>query len=140
MLRFLQKRKFRLVTQWKRALKDHIGFQLPIHGEFPYRLIFRCLDEVIFLLKHDDLEPDSFVRPTFVDQLDNENPPNADQYMELFLSGREVLIGFISNDPSFCKWFPAEERERLCQAVEIAIKALIHREMISYSRRYQHSY
>ena len=140
MLRFLQKRKFRLVTHWKRALKANIGFQLPIHGDFPFHLIFRCLDEIIFMLKHDELEPDPAARPTFVDQLDTENPPTADQYMELFLSGREVLVGFITNDPSFCKWFPVEEREELCLAVELAIKALIHREMISYSRRYQHSY
>lgn len=140
MLRFLQKRKFRLVTQWKRALKDHIGFQLPIHGNFPFRLIFRCLDEVIFLLKHDELEPDPSARASFVDQLEDEDPPTADQYMELFLSGREVLVGFIMSDPSFCKWFPLEEREKLGLAVEKAIKALIHREMISYSRRYQHSY
>jgi hypothetical protein len=140
MLRFLQKRKFRLVTHWKRALKANIGFQLPIHGDFPFHLIFRCLDEIVFMLKHDELEPDPSARPTFVDQLEDENPPTADQYMELFLSGREVLIGFITNDPSFCKWFPLDEREELCLAVEMAIKALIHREMISYSRRYQHSY
>lgn len=140
MLRFLQKRKFRLVTQWKRALKDHIGFQLPIHGDFPFRLIFRCLDEVIYLLKHDELEPDPWARPTFVDQLDSETPPTADQYMELFLSGREVLVSFMLSDPSFCKWFPLEERERLCLAVELAIKTLIDREMTSYSRRYQHTY
>jgi hypothetical protein len=140
MLRFLQKRKFRLVTQWKRALKDHIGFQLPIHGDFPFRLIFRCLDEVIYLLKHEELEQDPWARPAFVDQLDDEHPPTADQYMELFLSGREILVGFMLNDPSFCKWFPLEEREKLCQAVEQAIKTLIQREMTSYSRRYQHTY
>ena len=140
MLRFLQKRKFRVVTQWKRALKDHIGFQLPIHGEFPFRLIFRCLDEVIYLLKHDELEQGLLARPTFVDQLEGKHPPTADQYMELFLSGREVLVGFMLNDPAFCKWFPLNEREELCLAVEQAIKTLIHREMTSYSRRYQHSY
>jgi hypothetical protein len=89
---FLQKRKFRLVTDWKRALKTNIESQLLIHVDFHFHLIFRCLDEVIFMLKHDDLEPDPSARPTFVEHLGSENPPTADHDLgaELEKCGKAV--------------------------------------------------
>ncbi len=139
LLRFLQKRKFRLVTLWKATLKENIDFQLPIHGEFPFTLIFGTFDEIIYLLKKPDSELAPNPHNSFLDQIQTDHPPSADQYMELFLSGREVLLNFITQNPSFLKMFPEKERTKLIQSIEQTIKHLIDREMSAYSKKFQHS-
>ena len=136
MLRFLQKRKFRLVTRWKLALKDNMGFQVPAHAPFPFTLIFRAFDEVIRLLKLD-ASGTSFDAPeSFLANVSDDATPTADQYMELFLSGRDVLGEFLESDPSFCSLFEETPRRELRASLEQVFKHLIDREMREYARRH----
>ncbi len=140
MLRFLQKRKFRLVTKWKGSLKENMGFQLPMRSPFPYALIFRAFDEVLHLLKFEspDARPD--VNDSFLSSIAGGAAPTADQYMELFLTGRDVLGEFIETDASFCGLFPEAERQNLRTTLERVFKHLIDREMREYARRYSSSF
>ena len=137
MLRFLQKRKFRLVTRWKLALKDNIA-RVPAPQRFPFTLIFRAFDEVIHLLKLDALNAPLQGPETFLADLAEGSLPTADQYMELFLSGRDVLVDFVANDASFAALFSADERQELRSGCERIFKHLIDLEMREYARR-QHS-
>jgi len=136
MLRFLQKRKFRLVTRWKSALKGNIGLPLPAHSPFPYMLIFRAFDEVLRLLKYD---PASLHLPTedsFLCDVAADTLLSADQYMELFLTGRDVLGEFLETDASFCTCFASSDRYNLRSALESVFKNLIDREMREHARRF----
>lgn len=137
MLRFLQKRKFRLVTRWKAALKKNIGFQLPNPVRFPYTLIFRAFDDVLRLAKVEDLETRNDHQETFLDVIeDAESAPTADQYMELFLTGRDVLGEFTEKDEAFCARFSERDRNQLRAALEAIFKHLVDREMHAYARRF----
>lgn len=138
MLRFMQRRKFRLVTQWKACLKQNITFQLPTDHEFPYRLVFRAFDEVIRSLKSEmcGAAPD-FNESLLANQSEAETP-NADQFMEMFLTGRDVLEEFVSSDETFCASFPGPSRNQLLAGIEHVLKNLVEREMSEYSRL-QHS-
>ncbi len=130
MLRFLQKRKFRLMTRWKGALKGYIGFQPPTRHEFPFALVFRAFDETLRLLKDDaavDGEP-------LLDGLGIATPPPADHYMELFLTGRDVLGAFVDSDPAFCARFPEKDRRILRASLERAFRRLIEHEMQELAR------
>lgn len=138
MLRFIQRRKFRLVTKWKARLKENISFQLPDGPEFPYRLVFRAFDEVLHLLKlslsgapHEPAE--SLLDGNFPAQV-----PSADQFMEMFLTGRDVLEEFIGNDGTFCANFTETARDRMRSAVEKVLKDLVEREMGEYSQKLAH--
>ncbi|BET67764.1 hypothetical protein ASA1KI_26820 [Opitutales bacterium ASA1] len=136
MLRFLQKRKFRLVTRWKSALKDNIGFQLPSQQHFPYALIFRAFDEVVRLLKSDSSNDRIDLHESLLSEFPGEDCPSADQYMELFLTGRDVLGEFVESDPAFCSLHSTIERQALRSAMEKAFKQLIDREMREHARRH----
>jgi hypothetical protein len=140
MLRFLQKRKFRLVTRWKLALKSNIA-RVPAPHPFPFNLIFRAFDEVLHLLKVEDLE---FAAPpstdSFLAALNGEELPAADHYMELFLSGRDVLGDFIDHDASFAAAFPEHTRQALRAACERVFKHLIDLEMREHARRHHASH
>lgn len=140
MLRFLQKRKFRLVTRWKAALKGNIGFQVPSQGQFPYTLIFRAFDDIVRLLKMDSLEGRAEAAESFLAGLPAPVTPTADQYMELFLTGRDVLGEFVEADPSFCALFSEEDRRNLRGALERVFKYLVDREMREYTRRFSSSF
>lgn len=138
MLRFLQKRKFRLVTRWKLALKDNIA-RVPSQHRFPFTLIFRAFDEVIHLLKLDALGTPNHAPESFLADLTESCVPTADQYMELFLSGRDVLADFIANDASFAALFTADERQELRGGCERVFKYLIDLEMREHARRHHSS-
>lgn len=140
MLRFLQKRKFRLVTRWKGSLKENMGFQLPSRSPFPYALIFRAFDEVLHLLKFETTDARPDMSDSFLSAIASASAPTADQYMELFLTGRDVLGEFIETDASFCSLFPDEERQHLRAALERVFKHLIDREMREYARRYSSTF
>lgn len=141
MLRFLQKRKFRLVTRWKAALKKNIGFQLPSPARFPYMLIFRAFDDVIRLAKAETIDPAADPNTTFLSFIDDDAIiPTADQYMELFLTGRDILDEFAETDPAFCSRFPEAERNRLRSVLQNVFKYLVDREMTAYSRRFSESF
>ncbi len=136
MLRFLQKRKFRLVTRWKLALKNNIA-RVPSSHPFPFTLIFRAFDEVIHLLKLDAVgTPPVTASDSFLASLDGESFPSADHYMELFLSGRDVLAEFIEHDASFAAVFPEAERQVLRAGCERVFKHLIDLEMREHARRH----
>lgn len=139
MLRFLQKRKFRLVTRWKFALKENIGSPLPAQPPFPYMLIFRAFDEVVRLLKFESNVPHRETHESFLSDIHADIPLSADQYMELFLTGRDVLGEFIESDPAFCAMHPADDRQNLRSALEAVFKDLIDREMREHARRYSSS-
>lgn len=136
MLRFLQKRKFRLVTRWKGALKDNIGFQLPSQSPFPYALIFRAFDEVMRLMKSDSGDASLNGPASFLADVDGPATPTADQYMELFLTGRDVLGEFLEHDHAFCALFSETDRHALRTSLERVFRHLIDREMREYSRRF----
>ena len=137
MLRFLQRRKFRLVTKWKARLKQNITFQLPTGTGFPYRLVFRAFDEVLRLLKSELCEvPEDFIESLLVDQ-PGSDIPNADQFMEMFLTGRDVLGEFVASDKTFCASFPAPYRNKLGAGIEHVMKNLVDREMNEFARRQQ---
>ena len=136
MLRFLQKRKFRLVTRWKTALKQNIGLHLPSQRQFPYTLIFRSFDEVIRLLKLESLEGYHDPAESFLAEIPDPLTPSSDQYMELFLTGRDVLGEFIDSDSSFCALFSPDDRQNLRSALEQVFRHLIDREMREHSRRF----
>ena len=127
------------MTSWKATLKGNIDFQLPIHSEFPFTLIFGTFDEIIYLLKKPIGEFDLNPHNSFLDQMQTDHPLSADQYMELFLSGRDVLLNFISQNASFLKMFPENERTKLALAIEQTIKNLIAREMSAYAKKFQSS-
>lgn len=135
MLRFLQKRKFRLVTRWKAALKDNVGFQMPSQQHFPYTLIFRAFDEILRLLKAPTTKHPVYHQESILAGLDTEEIPTADQYMELFLTGRDVLGEFVETDRAFCGLFEKADRQELRTALETAIKDTIDDEMREYARR-----
>lgn len=135
MLRFLQKRKFRLVTRWKLALKDNIA-RVPAPHPFPFTLIFRAFDEVVHLLRQDGAPASRDAAETCLTGCNTETLPTADQYMELFLSGRDVLSDFLAHDPSFVVLFDAAARAELRTACEGAFRQLIEREMHDYARRH----
>jgi hypothetical protein len=134
MLRFLQRRKFRLVTKWKARLKQNITFQLPTGPEFPYRLVFRAFDEVLRLLKSEmcDVRED-FSESLLADQSGGE-VPTADQFMEMFLTGRDVFGEFVTSDKTFCASFPGLPRAELGAGIERAMKNLVDREMNEFAR------
>jgi hypothetical protein len=136
MLRFLQKRKFRLVTRWKLALKDNIA-RVPAPHPFPFTLIFRTFDEVIHLLKLDEVGTPPQAPESVLGQLTGGPVPSADHYMELFLSGRDVLLDFSAEDASFAALFPAGARQDLRAACERVFRHLIDREMREHTRRHQ---
>ena len=136
MLRFLQKRKFRLVTRWKFALKENIGSPLPAQSPFPYMLIFRAFDEVVRMLKFDLNDPHVAAHDSFLCDVNADTTLSADQYMELFLTGRDILGDFIEGDTSFCALYSAEDRETLRAALEGVFKLLIDREMREHARRF----
>jgi hypothetical protein len=135
MLRFLQKRKFRLVTRWKAALKENLGFQLPEHVQFPYTLIFRAFDEMIRLLKLECPGARGGATESFLAGLPPALAPTSDHYMELFLSGRDVMGEFVGHDSSFCALFGEADRQCLHGALERTFKHLIDREMREHSKR-----
>lgn len=139
MLRFLQKRKFRLVTRWKGSLKENMGFQLPMRSPFPYALIFRAFDEVLHQLKFEPVDARVEMSESFLGSLAGGATPTADQYMELFLTGRDVLGDFLETDASFRGMFPETERQGLRSALEQVFKHLIDREMREYARRFSSS-
>jgi hypothetical protein len=139
MLRFLQKRKFRLVTRWKAALKENLGVQLPEHVQFPYTLIFRTFDEMIRLLKLECPGVPGAANESFLAGVSPTLAPTSDHYMELFLSGRDIMGEFVENDPSFCALFPEADRQCLHSALERTFKHLIDREMREYSKRFSSS-
>lgn len=136
MLRFLQKRKFRLVTRWKFALKENIGSPLPAQSPFPYMLIFRAFDEVVRMLKFEANDPHLTAHNSFLCDITAETALSADQYMELFLTGRDVLGDFVEGDSSFCALYSQEDRESLRGALENVFKLLIDREMREHARRF----
>jgi len=136
MLRFLQKRKFRLVTRWKFALKENIGSPLPAQSPFPYMLIFRAFDEVVRMLKFDLNDPHVAAHDSFLCDVNADTTLSADQYMELFLTGRDILGDFIEGDSSFCALHSTEDREALRAALEGVFKLLIDREMREHARRF----
>jgi hypothetical protein len=140
LLRFLQKRKFRLVTRWKLALKDNIA-HVPAPHPFPFTLIFRAFDEVVHLLKLDaqGVPAPGHAAESFLTDLSGDAFPSADHYMELFLSGRDVLTDFIEHDASFSAMFPASERQVLREACERVFKHLIDLEMREHARRHHSS-
>jgi hypothetical protein len=135
MLRFLQKRKFRLVTRWKLALKDNIA-RVPASQPFPFTLIFRAFDEVIHLLKLDELGTPAHAPESFLAHLPGLALPTADHYMELFLSGRDVLLDFITHDASFAALFAEPARQELRAGCERVFRHLIDREMREHVRRH----
>lgn len=140
MLRFLQKRKFRLVTRWKLALKTNIA-RVPAPHPFPFTLIFRAFDEVLHLLKQDNLE--SAPAPStdsFLTAVNSEALPSADHYMELFLSGRDVLGDFIDHDASFAAAFPEKARQEFRSVCEQVFRHLIDLEMREHTRRHHASH
>jgi hypothetical protein len=137
MVRFLQKRKFRLVTRWKTVLKENIGASLPLQNTFPYALIFRAFDELIHLLKLQAIGvPAANDGSSFLAALDGGPAPTADHYMELFLSGRDVLAEFLSSDAGLSQTFTAEECQAMRAQCEHAFRHLIDREMREYARRF----
>jgi hypothetical protein len=136
MLRFLQKRKFRLVTRWKFALKENIGSPLPAQSPFPYMLIFRAFDEVVRMLKFEPNDPHFGAHDSFLCDINADISLSADQYMELFLTGRDILGDFIEGDSSFCALYSADDRESLRAALEAVFKTLIDREMREHARRF----
>lgn len=136
MLRFLQKRKFRLVTRWKFALKENIGSPLPAQSPFPYMLIFRAFDEVVRMLKFSPDDPHIAAHDSFLCDINADVSLSADQYMELFLTGRDILGDFIEGDPSFCAIHPEQDRRDLRAALESVFKLLIDREMREHARRF----
>lgn len=136
MVRFLRKRKFRLVTRWKAALKENIRQPHSPPDEFPYTIIFRAFDEVIDLLKLESPPPPSAARASFLEMLDDNHPPTADQFMELFLSGRDVFAEFCTTDTALSNAFAEEERQDLHAGCERAFKHLIEREMPEFTRRF----
>jgi hypothetical protein len=138
MLRFLQKRKFRLVTRWKLALKDNIA-RGPASQPFPFTLIFRAFDEVIHLLKLDELGTPVHAGESFLAHLPGIDLPNADHYMELFLSGRDILLEFITEDASFAALFDEGARQELRAGCERVFRHLIDREMREHARRHHSS-
>jgi hypothetical protein len=136
MLRFIQRRKFRLVTQWKARLKENISFQLPDSPEFPYRLVFRAFDEVLSLLKLSLSGATNESAESLLDGKTPEQVPTADQFMEMFLTGRDVLEEFVNSDGTFCATFAEPARARLRGTVEQVLKDLVEREMGEYSRKW----
>lgn len=141
MLRFLQKRKFRLVTRWKAVLKKNIGFQFPSPVRFPYMLIFRAFDDVIRLSKSERLDPSADSNATFLNALDEKaHAPTADQYMELFLTGRDVLDEFAESDEAFVSRFSERDRNQLRAVLQAVFKYLVEREMTAYGRRYSETF
>jgi hypothetical protein len=135
MLRFLQKRKFRLVTRWKLALKDNIA-RAPAIASFPFTLIFRAFDEVVHLLKVDGPGVPVPTSESLLADLPAGPLPSADHYMELFLSGRDVLLDFLTSDTSFAALFEETERQAARAACERVFRHLIDREMREHSRRH----
>jgi hypothetical protein len=134
--RFLRKRKFRLVTRWKTALKANIRQPLSPPDEFPYTIIFRAFDEVIDLLKFESPPDPNAARSMLLEMLDDARPPTADQFMELFLSGRDVFAEFCTTDAALSHAFTEEERQALHSSCEQVFKYLIEREMSEYTRRF----
>jgi hypothetical protein len=135
MLRFLQKRKFRLVTRWKAALKENLGVQLPEHVPFPYALIFRAFDEMIRLLKLECPAARASATESLLAGLPPSVVPTSDHFMELFLSGRDVMGEFVGRDASFGALFGEPGRQQAQGALERTFKYLIDREMGEHSRR-----
>ena len=135
MLRFLQKRKFRLVTRWKSALKENIGFQLPLQHDFPYALIFRAFDDVIRQLKSGSIGDRFEVAESLLAEVPEADSSTADQYMELFLTGRDILGDFVDSDKAFCGIYDAADRQELRSDLEQVFKHLIDREMREHVRR-----
>lgn len=131
---FLQKRKYRLVIRWKRALQQSSGFDVLAGGSFPFTLIFRAFDEIVRLLKLDSVdeqpEPGRSILPA---EPDAELPP-VDLYMELFLTGRDVLGEFLERDATFCAAFGPGERLEMRAALERVVKKLIDHEMREHAR------
>jgi hypothetical protein len=136
MLRFLQKRKFRLVTAWKLALKENAGIQLPAQSSFPYSLIFHAFDEVLRALKQDAAGQDLDPTPIILRGLSDDAAVTADQCMELFLTGRDILGDFIEHDRAFAEFFEEADRRELHSACERVLRHLIEREMHEHSRRF----
>lgn len=136
MVPFLRRRKFRLVTRWKAALKGNIRQPLSPPDEFPYTIIFRAFDEVIHLLKLESPPAPSAAPASFLEMLDDSCPPTADQFMELFLSGRDMFAEFCNTDAALRHAFTDEERQALHARCEQAFKYLIEREMPEYTRRF----
>ncbi len=135
MARFLQKRKFRLVTRWKVVLKQNIGSRLPSQSPLPHALIFPAFDEIMHGLKSG--APDAMDgRESILAGLAEDARPSADEFMELFLSGRDVLGEFARGDASFREAFPAADRQSMGEALEQAFRQLIDREMREYARRF----
>lgn len=136
MIHFLQKRKFRLIVRWRVALKQNTGFQLPTPAPFPYGLIFRAFQEIIRQLKNLDTPELLAAGEPVLTGLPAEATPTPDQYMEMFLTGRDVLDEFIRTDPGFCATFSITERATLRDALVRAVKELVPREMRAYAQRF----
>jgi hypothetical protein len=133
MVRFLQKRKFRLAIRWKLVLTRQIGSRLPSSGPFPYALVFRTFDELVALLKTGPQR--SAPGGSLLAGLPDAAVPVADHYMELFLTGHDVLQEFMENDAAFCARFTPEDRSTFRKEMQQTFKCMVDREMTEHGRR-----
>lgn len=129
MVRFLQKRKFRLVTRWKQALRNPGDLHRPEPNPIKNTLIFRVFDDVMREIKTPTDQWSLDTTPGYAHYASDEGVTNPDQYVELFLAGRRVLADFINHDAAFSAQFDRPAREDLQAACDRVLMHFVDREL-----------
>ncbi len=130
-LRLLRRKKFAVLVQWKQELESKFPLYLDAGTRLPPRLLFRSFDEVVGRLKR----PETGRRTrmfTLAGNLPEDGLPPLERYLEVFLTGEQVLGDFIieaaeSGSEPFWEAFVAFQ-----SALYAAFHEIIRRELALY--------
>lgn len=129
----IQRRKFRLLIGWKTTLKAAASFRLLPPERFPHTLMFRAFQEILRLTKLAASGARLDAGPSLLLEVPRDDPGlSPDQYMDVFLVGREVLADFLASDEKLAATYSADARNRGRHALDVAVRHLVDSEMRAY--------
>jgi hypothetical protein len=134
-LAVMQHRKFRLLVRWKNAVKAATSFRLLPPAAFPHAVIFRAFEELVRLTRLAATGAPLDSGKSFLPLVHDDAGLSPDQYMDVFLVGREVLADFLASDASLVGKYSSEVRNGVRHALNDATRHLVDREMRGYAAR-----
>jgi len=131
----LQRRKFRLLIKWKTTVKASASFRLLPPMRFPHAVIFRAFEDAVQLMRLAAADAPLDQGRQFLAAVRDDADLSPDQYMDIFLGGREVLADFLASDAKLVAHYTVEARNRVRHDLDHAIRHLVDREMREYFLR-----
>ncbi len=94
-LRQLRRKKFAVLVQWKQELEIKFPLHVDEKARLPPRLLFRSFDEVVCRLKRGEYDTRRSRIFALAGDLTSGSLPPIDRYLEVFLTGEQVLGDFV---------------------------------------------